>query len=100
MRYGDLSALFLAIGVYPMLFKQLPPRWMGITYIVAAGFGLMACVLVILLDVGGAELPGIEIDLSTWKDLARESATIATLWYALSNGDFHSGDAHAALSRA
>jgi hypothetical protein len=86
----------LATGVYPVLFKQLPPRWMGITYIITSAFGLMACVLVILLDVGGAT--GIEIELSTWKDLARESTTIATLWYALSHGDFRSRDAH--LKRA
>jgi hypothetical protein len=75
------------------MLRSLPPRWMGITYIITSGFGLVACVLVILLDVGGTT--DIEIDLSTWKDLARESTTIATLWYALSHGGFRSGDAHA-----
>jgi hypothetical protein len=56
---------------------------------VAVGFGwiLDAAVIVIGLAIGD------EIELSTWKDLARESTTIATLWYALSNGYFHSGDA-------
>jgi L-cystine uptake protein TcyP (sodium:dicarboxylate symporter family) len=86
--WGFVGAL-LAISIYPVIFKKLPPRWIGIASIAVIGFLWISTVLAIVIGVA----IGDEIKLSAWKDLARESTTIATLWYALSNGYFHTGDA-------
>jgi uncharacterized membrane protein YciS (DUF1049 family) len=72
----------LATAVYPMIFKQFPARWMGITSVAVIGFSWILIVLIVVVGVaiGSAN----EIELDTWEELAHSSAAIATLWCVFS----------------
>jgi hypothetical protein len=77
--WGLMGALVAVFG-YSRIFKQYPPRWMGITTVSVCMFGWM---LTILAIVGGS-LMGEEIDLDTWKDFVHVTAAIVTFWYLFS----------------
>jgi hypothetical protein len=70
----------LAVGVYPVIFKQFPPRWMGITSIALIGFGTILTALVLV----GEAATGEEFDLENWRDFVHGVAATATLWFAFS----------------
>lgn len=72
--------VMLAVSVYPMIFKQPPARWMLITTISIVGFNWILIAPVIGFGVWFGEVR--EIELETWRDFARASATILTLWSA------------------
>ena len=74
--WGWVGAFVGVLG-YSTIFKEFPPRWMGITSISILMFG---CILTILAIVFGL-VTGEEIELDTWRDFAHETTAIATLWY-------------------
>ena len=74
--WGWCGALVAVFG-YSMIFKEFPPRWMGITSISVLVFGWTCIVLAI---VGGLAF-GEEIELDTWKDFAHAATAIVTFWY-------------------
>ncbi len=68
---------FVGVFGYSMIFKEFPPRWMGITSISVLIFGWICIMLAI---VSGLVL-GEEIELDTWNDFAHATTAIVTFWY-------------------
>ena len=79
VSYGlwGLVGAVVAVSGYSALFKEYPPRWMGITTVSIEGFGW---ILVTGLIIVGLSI-GEEIELDQWKDFAHLTASIATFWY-------------------
>lgn len=67
----------VAVGVYSTIFKEHPPRWMGVTSVSIEGVGW---ILVTGLIIVGLSI-GEEIELDQWKDFAHLTASIVTFWY-------------------
>jgi len=74
--WGWCGALVAVLG-YSMIFKEFPPRWMGITSISVLIFG---GIFIMLAIVGGLAF-GEEIELRTWEDFAHATTSIVTFWY-------------------
>jgi len=74
--WGFIGAL-VAIYGHSIIFKQFPPRWMGITTVSIDLFGWILVTGVIILGLSIGE----EIELDQWKDFAHVTASIATFWY-------------------
>jgi hypothetical protein len=75
--WGLFGAL-VAVGLYPKIFKEFPPRWMGIVSISILAFGW---ILTTILGIVGGMALGEEIELGTWKDFVHETTAIVTFWY-------------------
>jgi hypothetical protein len=75
--------VMLAVGVYPMIFKEPPARWMFITDLSLGGFGWMASALAISVGIWVEGIENIEWD--EWKDFVHCGSFILTLWYAFRN---------------
>jgi hypothetical protein len=75
--WGLVGALVAVYG-YSAIFKQYPPRWMGITTVSILAFLWM---LTTTLGIIGTLLIGEEIELDIWKDFAHASTAIVTFWY-------------------
>ncbi len=67
----------VAVGVYSIIFKQFPPRWMGITTVSIDLFGWILTTVSIIIGFSIGE----EIEFDQWKDFAHLTVSIATFWY-------------------
>ena len=74
--WGLVGAL-VAVRGYSIIFKQFPPRWMGITTVSIDVFGWILTTVLIIIGLSIGE----EIELDQWKDFAHLTASIATFWY-------------------
>ena len=74
--WGVVGALVAVFG-YSQIFKQFPPRWMGITTVSIDVFGWILTTVLIIIGLSIGE----EIELDQWKDFAHLTASIATFWY-------------------
>jgi hypothetical protein len=72
--WGLVGAV-VAVEGYSKIFKQFPPRWMGITTVSILLFSWILTTLGIIVSL--AE----EIGLEQWKDFAHLTASIVTFWY-------------------
>ena len=74
--WGSFGA-FVAVGGFSAIFKESPPRWMGITSISILGctWALTALGIVVGLAIGD------EIELNDWKEFAHITTAIVTFWY-------------------
>jgi hypothetical protein len=75
--WGLVGAL-IAVSGYSALFKQHPPRWMGITTISIDLFGWTLTILAIIF---GIYFDDEEIELDTWKEFLHLTVSILTFWY-------------------
>lgn len=74
--WGLVGAL-VAVSGYSIIFKQFPPRWMGITTVSIDVFGWILTTVSIIIGLSIGE----EIEFDQWKDFAHLTASIATFWY-------------------
>jgi hypothetical protein len=74
--WGLVGAL-VAIYGYSIIFKEFPPRWMGITSVSILLFGWILTTVFIVVGLSIGE----EVELDQWKDFSHLTASIATFWY-------------------
>ena len=70
----------LAVSVYPAIFKEFPPRWMGITSVSILIFSWSLSILAIVFGL----VMGEDIELDTWKSFVSDIISIVTLWFLFS----------------
>ena len=70
--WGSVGAL-VAAGGSSVIFKQFPPRWMGITTISILIFSRLGIFSVLLIKG--------KIELDAWRDFAHATAAVGTFWY-------------------